>query len=273
MSEAMRRALSLAALTVLEVSPAEQVRIAARCGYSHVGLRLVPATPGEPHVPIMAEAAKRRELRAVLSGEGVGVLDVEIVRLTEIIDWSMIEAVCACSEEFGASRLLVADNDPDPVRSKDSLARMAELGAHYQVMPHLEFMPWTCSPNLAAARDRIAGIANARLLIDAFHLVRSGGAVADLAGIAASIGYLQLCDIAGPIPDSDEILREARSDRLFPGEGEIDLAALLRLLPDIPVSLEVPADSWRDAGGSALERAQHAFDLTKALLDTVDAHA
>jgi hypothetical protein len=30
----------------------------------------------------------------------------------------------------------------------------------------------------------------------------------------ASIGYLQLCDISGPIPAMEEILREARSGRL-----------------------------------------------------------
>ena len=33
------RILSLAALTVLELSPPEMVEVAARAGYSHVGLR------------------------------------------------------------------------------------------------------------------------------------------------------------------------------------------------------------------------------------------
>ena len=42
------RSLSLAALTVLDVSPPEQVRIAALTGYSHVGIRLLPATPDDP---------------------------------------------------------------------------------------------------------------------------------------------------------------------------------------------------------------------------------
>ena len=43
------RILSLAALTVLELSPPQMVEVAARAGYSHVGLRLVPATPEEHH--------------------------------------------------------------------------------------------------------------------------------------------------------------------------------------------------------------------------------
>ncbi|HBY1471133.1 TPA: sugar phosphate isomerase/epimerase, partial [Klebsiella quasipneumoniae] len=36
------RTLSLAALSLLDVSPPEQVRIAARTGFTHVGLRLLP---------------------------------------------------------------------------------------------------------------------------------------------------------------------------------------------------------------------------------------
>ena len=37
-----KRTLSLAALTLLDVPPPEQVRIAARTGFTHVGLRLLP---------------------------------------------------------------------------------------------------------------------------------------------------------------------------------------------------------------------------------------
>jgi sugar phosphate isomerase/epimerase len=254
---------------VLEVAPAEMVRIAARCGYSHVGLRPVAATPSEPHVPVLNHPTNRRELRAVLAGEGIAVLDCEIVRLVPEIDWDAIARVIEFAAEFGAGRLLVADNDPDPARSAASLARLAELGTESRVTPCLEFMPWTCAPNLAAARARIAGIANAALLIDAFHLARSGGSPQDIAA-ADPVSYIQLCDIAGPIPVIDEILREARSDRLFPGEGQIDLAGLLAWRPDCPVSLEVPADRLRDAGVGAEARARLAIESALALCSVAD---
>jgi sugar phosphate isomerase/epimerase len=263
----MIRAISLAALTVLEAHPVEAVSIAARCGYSHVGLRPVPATPEEPHLPILTDLAIQRELASRLDGEGVSVLDMEIVRLREVMDWSAMEAVLAFAQKFGARFLLVADNDPDPLRSHASLARLAEMASSYDVVPHLEFMPWTCSPNLAAAQQKVANTSNCGLLIDAFHLARSGGSTSELTHRDSAIGYLQLCDIAGPIPAMDEILREARSDRLFPGEGEIDLVSLLRALPDIPVSLEVPSDRWRDTGGTAEQRALKAITTCRALLD------
>jgi sugar phosphate isomerase/epimerase len=266
------RVLSLAALTVLEAGPFEMIRIARACGYSHVGLRPLAATPAEPHVPILDHAANRAELRRVLAGEGIAVLDCEILRLTPAIDWDTMARVVDFAAEFGAARLLVADNDPDPVRSAASLARLAEVAGTAGVVPCLEFMPWTQAPDLDAARQRIAGIGNAGLLVDAFHLARSGGSPADLS-TGDRVSYLQLCDIAGPIPPLDEILREARADRLFPGEGDIPLADLLRRVPATPISLEVPADRLRDAGVSARARAQRAIDLTRTLLAAAGADA
>ena len=40
----MKQPIALAALTVLELTPPEQVSVAAQAGYSHVGLRLIPVT-------------------------------------------------------------------------------------------------------------------------------------------------------------------------------------------------------------------------------------
>jgi len=39
----MTRAISLAALTVLELTPPELVTCAAQAGFSHIGIRLLPA--------------------------------------------------------------------------------------------------------------------------------------------------------------------------------------------------------------------------------------
>jgi sugar phosphate isomerase/epimerase len=271
--EATKRPLSLAALTILEVPPAEAIRIAARCGYSHVGLRPVAATPEEPQWPILSDRSLRNELAATLKGEGIQVLDTEIVRIKPEMDWSLLETVLAFSQEFAATRLLVADNDPDADRSRDSLARLGEMARPFGVTPHLEFMPWTCTQNIRVAKERVARLKNIALLIDAFHLVRSGGSVDEIDWGDTAIGYLQLCDIAGPVPEMEEILRQARSDRLFPGEGEIDLVGLLQRLPDIPISLEIPADRLRDAGWTAEARAKRAIEATMRILNTADADA
>ena len=80
--------------------------------------------------------------------------------------------------------------------------------------------------------------------------------------------YMQLCDVAGPTPDDmQEILRQARNERRFPGDGDCDLLGLLRVLPkDIPLSLEIPCVALQAQGVSAEQRAQWAIDKTRVLL-------
>jgi sugar phosphate isomerase/epimerase len=65
----------------------------------------------------------------------------------------------------------------------------------------------------------------------------------------------------------DEILRQARNERRFPGDGDCDLIGLLRALPEnIPLSLEIPTRQLMEQGVSALERAQWALDKTRQVL-------
>lgn len=263
--------VSLAALTVLEVSPVEMVEIAARTGYSHVGLRLEPATPEEHHFPLVRDANLRKQTLNRLRDTGIKVLDVEILRLkpeTRVADFATIVAVGA---EFGATELLVAGNDPDEQRQADNFAALCDLCRPYGIYPHLEFMPWTDARDLKQALRIVenAGRDNGCVLVDAFHFNRSGSQLEDVALVAPSrMRYMQLCDVAGPRPaDMQEILRQARNERRFPGDGDCDLLGLLRCLPaNLPLSLEIPCVQLQAQGVSAQQRAQLAIDKTRALL-------
>ena len=75
------RPISLAALTILDVSPANQVLCAAKAGYSHVGIRLVPATPTETQYDMIGNTPMIREVEANLKATGIKVLDIEILRI------------------------------------------------------------------------------------------------------------------------------------------------------------------------------------------------
>ena len=57
------RPFSLAALTVIELSPPEMVSAAAAAGYQHVGLRLIPATPEERAYPVIGDTPMVRDIR------------------------------------------------------------------------------------------------------------------------------------------------------------------------------------------------------------------
>ena len=266
-----QRVLSLAALTVLELSPPEMVEVAARAGYSHVGLRLEPATPEEHHFPLVHDAGLRRQTAERLRDTGIKVLDVEILRLKPETRVADFDALLAVGAEFGASELLVAGNDPDQARMTDNFAALCDLAAKYGIYPHLEFMPWTDAKNLTQALEIVeaANRENGCVLVDAFHFDRSASRLEDLRQVPASrMRYLQLCDVAGPRPDDmAEILRQARNERRFPGDGDCDLRGLLAgVSPDVPLSLEIPTRQLLEQGVSALERAQLALDKTRQVL-------
>lgn len=266
-----QRVMSLAALTVLELSPEDMVEVAARAGYSHVGLRLEPATPEEHHFALVADADLRRRTAARLRDTGIQVLDVEILRLKPETCVADFEALLAVGADFGATELLVAGNDPDEQRMTDNFAALCDLAGQYGLYPHLEFMPWTDAPNLTQALRIVeqAGRDNGCVLVDAFHFDRSASSLGDLRKVAPKrMRYAQLCDVAGPRPDDmAEILRQARNERRFPGDGDCDLAGLLSSLPPtIALSLEIPTRQLFEQGVSALQRAQMALDKTRQLL-------
>lgn len=265
------RILSLAALTVLELSPPEMVEVAAQAGYSHVGLRLEPATPEEYHFPLVADAGLRKQTAQRLKDTGIKVLDVEILRLKPETRVADFEAILAVGAEFGATELLVAGNDPDEARMTDNFAALCDLSKQFGLHPHLEFMPWTNARDLLQAQRVVnaAGRDNGCILVDAFHFNRSASRLEDLAQVPVErLRYAQLCDVAGPRPDDmDEILRQARNERRFPGEGDCDLIGLLNTLPaNIALSLETPTRQLMEQGVSALERARMALEKTQVLL-------
>jgi sugar phosphate isomerase/epimerase len=123
-------------------------------------------------------------------------------------------------------------------------------------------MPWTDVRDLRQAMRVVANAdrANGCVLVDAFHFNRSGSSLDDLAQLAPQrMRYAQLCDVAGPVPaDMDEILRQARNERRFPGDGDADLVSLLRALPPVPLSLEIPTRQLLEQGISGEQRAHGA---------------
>ena len=77
----MSRPIALAALTVLELSPPDMVSCAAEAGYSHIGLRLIPATPTEVSYATIGDTPIIRATLARLADTGIRCFDVEILRL------------------------------------------------------------------------------------------------------------------------------------------------------------------------------------------------
>ena len=149
---------------------------------------------------------------------------------------------------LGAQRLSVCGDDADRSRLADNFAALCAVAAEVGMGVDLENMGWrpvrTFGDSLAVVEA--AGADNAGVLVDALHFFRNGGTVEALAASPAGrIRSLQLCDVTGPDPTTDEArIAEARGGRLAPGDGELPLAAMLAAAPrDATLSVEVPIDA------------------------------
>jgi sugar phosphate isomerase/epimerase len=257
----MKRGVGLAALTVLELSPTQQISVAAEAGYDFVGLRLVPVA-GQPYSHPLDVA----EIEMRLADSGVRLLDVEVFRLAPETKVADFEPMLAIAARLRATDLLVHGADPDEARLADTWGRFCDLAGSHRLAANLEPMPWVDVSTVAKANRilAVAGRKNAAVLIDAIHFYREKNSIKDIS--STKTRYMQLCDARAEKPASmDEIRRQAREDRLMPGEGGLDLRGLLKALaPELPISLEVPYATPM----SALQRAKLALEKTRLLLQS-----
>src|SRR5436309_552526 len=113
---------SLAHLTLLNLSPAELIAVAARTGYQQVGLRLLPAASGGMAYPLMQDVRALEDTLARMRDTGVGVFDLEIVRVGANFRASEYLSLFEVGARLGAKAMLVAGDDADEARLTASFA-------------------------------------------------------------------------------------------------------------------------------------------------------
>lgn len=268
-------AFSLAHLTVLDLPPPEVVRVTRRTGYDTVGLRLIAVTETTPGYPLMDDPAMMRATKAALAETGIGVLDVEFVRITPEIDVAALESFLAAGAELGARHAIAAPYDPDLARLVDRLGAFSDLAVRHGLRAVLEFFPWTCVPDLAAAARVVEATTRAEvgILVDTLHFDRSGSTVEQLDAIPPSrMPFLHMSD--APVQASyttEELLHAGRAERLAPGEGMIDIKRVVAHMPrGVPIALEVPMTATVRAEGAEAV-ASRVLRAAKRLLDDATA--
>lgn len=245
---------SLAHLTAIGLPPPELIRVASRTGYRTVGLRLIAATADGPGYPLMSDPALTRETKAAMADNGVGVLDIEFVRITPGIDVAGLEPFVAAGAELGAKFVITAPYDPDLLRLADRLGAISDLCGRHGMRALLEFFPWTEVPSLGAAAAVVAasGRPECGILVDTLHYARSESVAGQFRGIPASrFPFVHVCDApAGRSWTREQLLHAGRVERLPPGEGGIDVKGILsHMPPGIPMALEVPMTAMAAAEG------------------------
>lgn len=240
----MPRTFSLAHLTLLQCAPPELIHIAARTGYDFVSLRMTAVTPYEQTYALMKDRRLMKETKTRLADTNLGVLDVELLRLDPVTEPESFLPFLEAGAELGARAVIVQLPDPDRNRAVDRYARVCDLARPFNLKVVLEFVSWTETPDLRAVNDIItsANRKNGGILVDILHFFRSGSSIADLRNIPREwFHFIHLCDAPRDTPSTTEdIILSARTARLFPGYGDLNIAGILNCIPEVPCSLEIP---------------------------------
>ena len=262
--------LSLSYYTVPELTPPAMVAAAAAAGFEYVGVRLLNGQPGRDLAPLMRDAAVRRETLACLRDTGLRVLDASGARLIPATDMTAFGPFLETAAQMGARHVLATGDDDDRPQLAARFAHLCEQAARYGLTVDIEFVPWMSVASVldAATIVREVDAANLGIAVDALHFDRSGSRLDDLAPMPPEwFRYVQLCDAPGEWSgDRAALLHAATQERLFPGEGALDLVGLLRALPHgIPVAVEIPRATLSRTMAAA-QRLRLAVDATRAVL-------
>ncbi len=240
--------ISLAPQTFVDLSAEQFVRVAAEAGYSDIGLRIIPTNPAlnPPNMPCLIRSmTEARRVKAALDGAGVRAREMESIALSHELDLESCRPGLEIGAMLGAQYLLTTIGLEDFDESVDQVSAAGRLAAEYGMQVVIEFIPW----RPVGPFDRACRIAmeetsgNVGVLIDALHFDRIGGQASDIVPYDQGLfPYVQICDAPAQRPDThEELLRQAFGDRLYPGEGGLDLIGILEHLPrNIAISVEVP---------------------------------
>jgi sugar phosphate isomerase/epimerase len=267
------RAISLAYHTAPELDPIAFIEVAAAAGCSHAGVRIAGGSAKQAVMPLAADPSLRSRTRARMRESGIAALDAGTVRLAPNTDTATFRPFCDLAAELGARFVLTNADDPERARLIETCGRLCEAAAASGLETHFEFVAWSATPSLdsAAELQDALGRSDFKIALDALHFDRSGGRPTDIRRLGPQrIGSFHICDAPTDYDPSREAqIHVAVNERLFPGEGDLDLVGILESLPpDIPISIETPKRSLATTVG-ALERVRRAVAATHAILSSL----
>ncbi len=167
---------------------------------------------------------------------------------------------------FGVDLLQAAllSPDLDMPRAVEGFAALCEEARHHGVRVAIEFVPWLAIPDLETAWRIVdqSGADNGGICIDMLHWHRQPGGpnFGLLAQIPTDrIYYVQVCD-AGAVPavSAEAYLADALIARPVPGEGVVDIPALVNALESSGAepyfACEVFNEDLRSQGADAMAK-------------------
>ena len=268
--------LVLCAGTVPYASFAERVEAASAAGFRAISL--FPQDYRRARESGLSDA----EMRRMLDERGLHVAEID-----PLLSWvpgtgeaGIVESgreflahgedeFYAIADALGARSINAALADPGGAELDaiaDAFAKLCDRAAAHGLLVTLEFLPWTKIRDAATATAIVerAGRTSGGVMLDAWHHFRSGAPLASIC-VPRVLG-IQLSD--APAEAEPNLVEETLHRRRVPGEGDADLAGLLRQLSaggcPAPIGVEVFSDAL--AAQPAREVARRVAEATRRLL-------
>jgi sugar phosphate isomerase/epimerase len=256
---------SLAHLTVLGCAPPEMTYIAARAGYDFVSYRIILlGTANEPDYALAENKQMLQQTKTALAETGLKVNDIEVARIADGVNVKSYLPALETGAELGARHVILSIWVTDRNRAIEGYSELCDLAKPLGLTIDLEFVSWANTANLQEAVSicRAAHRTNCGLLIDTLHFNRSRVRLEELDAVPQPwFHFAHVCDAPKEMPTTSEgLIHTGREERLYPGEGGIDIAAIINRLPEIPYSLEIP----HLARAKELGYAEHAWRCLQA---------
>ena len=236
--------------------------------------------PNEIYRPAREAGLLPREMRGILQDHGLVVNDVDpLICSGDPLDAGAggmgkeaEQLLFEAGEELGATYINVVFMAAKPLvveQAAEVFAGVCDRASEHGLIPYLEFVPFMSVADAITAWKVVeaAGRPASGIMVDSWHCFRGTTTEADLESIPGErILGIQLND--APSKPMDDLVEETLHHRLIPGDGEIDLVALLQLLDRVaspaPRSVEVFSDVLL-ANGSPKEIAVKLGDAVRQL--------
>src|SRR5947209_1795993 len=243
----MKTLFSLAHLTALGSPPPDLIYIAAEAGYDFVSPRLImTGTQNESgfSYDLSRNSALLRQTEQALAQTVLPIHDIELARVTDDLDPTALIPTFEIAARLGVQNVLSSVWTANRDVAIERFAELCDVADSFGMKVVLEFVTWANVADLRQALDVVqsAKRLNARLVVDLLHAHRSHVTPDELAAVPSDLfSFVHLCDAPSTIPtDSEGLIHTGRAERLYVGEGRIDILGYLNALPNVPYSIEIP---------------------------------
>lgn len=260
----MKGKYSLVHMTNPYCPPPELIRVAAKVGFDCVSLRTIPTrlsgsienseinamkatTRGIEPFDIVKDKQLLLETKRAAKETGIIINDTENARIFDGVDVRNYEPDLEAAAELGVHHILTNIWTSDKSFYTEQFSLLCELAESYGLTVNLEFVTWASVKDLKDAKELLiaSGAKNVGIVVDVLHAYRSKVQLSEFDELPQSwFNYLHLSDCEKEIPtDVETLIHNGRDERLYPGEGAIDIKAFINKIPHAVRGVEVPSIS------------------------------